>query len=111
MPVITEGGKTALLYPQEITSSHPKYFAGQSVPNRYGNLYTIAALRLDITYVEEWVPSGPGEDEGENRLVVESNEWEYFLVQPKGNADIFEWGWCKESEIEKYIEKFKQEVS
>jgi hypothetical protein len=107
MPVIIEGGETALLYPEDIAHTEPKYKAGQEVPNWFGNLYTIAGLRRDIKCVEAWVPDAENEDGGSNKLVIDQQEWEYLLVRPKGRNDIYEWGWCKESEITKYIEESK----
>lgn len=103
MPAVIEGGETALLYPQDITHTEPKFKAGQQVPNWYGTIHTVAGLKRDIKCVEAWVPDAANEDGGDNKLVIDFQEWEYLLVRPKANGDIDEWGWCKESEIEQWI--------
>jgi hypothetical protein len=109
MPVVVESGETMGVYPTEIVPTEPKYKLGQIVPNCFNMPYFIAGIRCDVEYQEEWVPCvSPTPDverdiDGDNTPVIVKNEWEYKLVRKNSQGKIREWGWCKESEIEKDI--------
>lgn len=109
MPVIVDNGDTMSLYPQEVTHTDPKYKLGQTVPNYYNTPHIIVGIRMDVDCREEWVPNvppTPGENpdnDGNNTLVITPTEWEYKLVRVGNDGRVKEWGWIKQSEIDKDI--------